>query len=342
MHRPGLLPAVLVACLATHAGAQPPPSGSQVAGPLAAWSSPHGVPVTTGRRINLVCMGQGSPTVILSAGAAAWSISWYKVQPAVARTTRVCSWDRAGNGFSDASPEPQDIVHIEADLEQALQAGGVTGPLVLVGHSQGGLESLLFADRNPGRTKGLVLVDPANPDQQERLHRAAPNLMAYSDRSDLKGFASVRQCVDALKAKPQGDTPPPCAAQRAGYPKPIREALSAWTRDPAYWRTYLSDFEQRDRNAKLAINPRRNYGTTPMVVLGSGVLAIPGAPPDVLKEIPAVQAEIERGHRDLAALSSRASYVRVPDSGHAIMLQKPGVVIEAIERVVAEARNAAP
>jgi len=68
--------------------------------------------------------GQGSPTVILSAGLGGWSFDWGLVQPALAKRTRVCAWDRAGYGFSSPSPEPQDILHTVSDLERALQGAG--------------------------------------------------------------------------------------------------------------------------------------------------------------------------------------------------------------------------
>src|SRR5690606_21439786 len=98
------------------------------------------------RRLHLVCMGQGSPTVILTAGNTRWSIDWNLVQAPVARETRVCAWDRAGFGLSDPPPRPQTVAETSADLANALEIGGITGPFILVGHSLGGYETLLLAD----------------------------------------------------------------------------------------------------------------------------------------------------------------------------------------------------
>jgi pimeloyl-ACP methyl ester carboxylesterase len=116
-----------------------------------------------GRVMHMVCMGQGSPVVILSAGAGDWGVVWNKVQPAVARKTRVCAWDRAGFGLSDLPSTPQTVDATTTDLEAALKAGHIDGPYVAVGHSLGGLESLLLADRQPGKVVGLVLVDSTVP-----------------------------------------------------------------------------------------------------------------------------------------------------------------------------------
>lgn len=299
------------------------------------------VAIGPGRRINLVCMGQGSPTVILSDGGASWSLQWFKVQPVIARKTRVCAWDRAGNGFSDASPEPQDIAHTEADLEAALKGAGVTGPLVLVGHSVGGFETLLFADRNRDRILGIVLVDPSYPDQVLRLAHAAPTLMQYSDQSDKKGLERYGRCIDALKAGRRDPPPGECVSLRVGLPEPMRTAMLGLTTDPAYWESFLSLFQLKDRNAQLAMNPRRDYGDIPLVVMGSSVVKLPGAPEAVTREIPALDAELQNGLQALARLSSRGFYVRVPKSGHVIQLQNPAAVIKAIDTVVDQARSSA-
>ena len=123
-------------------------------------SAEDAVRLPDGRVINMVCAGSGSPTVILTAGAGNWSTTWNKVQPAIAERTRVCTWDRAGYGLSGPSPHVQTIDNTTADLEAALVAGEITGRYVVVGHSLGGLESLLFKDRQPANVVGMVLVDP--------------------------------------------------------------------------------------------------------------------------------------------------------------------------------------
>src|SRR5205814_1606569 len=110
-----------------------------------------------GRTIHLVCMGQGSPVVILTAGEAGWSIAWNKVQPGVAAKTRVCAWDRAGLAFSSPSPKPPTVDNAASDLQAALAAAGIAGPYVVVGHSLGAYESLLLADRQPSKVVGMVL-----------------------------------------------------------------------------------------------------------------------------------------------------------------------------------------
>jgi pimeloyl-ACP methyl ester carboxylesterase len=112
-----------------------------------------------GRRINMHCSGTGTPTVVLMAGILSWSVVWYKTQPMMAQQTRVCAFDRAAYGFSDPAPKPEIISEVVEDLHQALHAGSIPEPYVLVGHSLGGLEARVYAQRWPDDVVGMVLVD---------------------------------------------------------------------------------------------------------------------------------------------------------------------------------------
>ena len=95
-------------------------------------------------RMNIDCSGQGSPTVILESGLGGASVDWLMVQPEVAKFTRVCSYDRAGYGWSDPGPEPRSSLQIAHELKQLLQAASETGPYILVGHSMGGYDIRVY------------------------------------------------------------------------------------------------------------------------------------------------------------------------------------------------------
>lgn len=91
-----------------------------------------------GYRLHLYCMGVGTPTIILEAANQGTVSNWIWIQPALAQTTRVCAYDRAGQGWSDLSPEPQDTLQNAQALHSLLNNANVPGPYVLVGHSLGG------------------------------------------------------------------------------------------------------------------------------------------------------------------------------------------------------------
>lgn len=161
-----------------------------------------------GRRIHLYCQGRGAPTVILTAGLGGASMSWIKVQSAVAARTRVCAWDRAGFGHSDPSPEPQTVASTTADLERGLAGGGIKGPYVLVGHSAGAYETLMFTDRHRKDVAGVVLVDGSVPDQVAKFAAISPDLAAGNAASQTAVVGFQRQCATNLeKGILKPDTP---------------------------------------------------------------------------------------------------------------------------------------
>jgi pimeloyl-ACP methyl ester carboxylesterase len=120
------------------------------------------VPVN-GARLYLHCEGAGPTTVVLIAGFSGATDSWAAVQPAIAETTRVCAYDRFGNGASDAPPTGQTFATQAADLHTLLQSAGESGPYVMVGHSFGGAEAVTFASMFPTEVRSLLLVDASPP-----------------------------------------------------------------------------------------------------------------------------------------------------------------------------------
>jgi pimeloyl-ACP methyl ester carboxylesterase len=122
-----------------------------------------------GYRLHAHCTGEGSPTVILEAGWSDCWLNWYRVQPEVAKFTRVCSYDRAGMGWSDAGPYPRTSGQIVREMHALLSNAGIPGPYVLVGHSFGGFNVRLFAQEHPQDVAGLVLLDSIHEDQWARM-----------------------------------------------------------------------------------------------------------------------------------------------------------------------------
>jgi pimeloyl-ACP methyl ester carboxylesterase len=121
-----------------------------------------------GHRLHLYCTGTGSPTVVLEPGHGGSSSDFGWITPAVARDTRVCVYDRAGRGWSDATDGPQDGAHIAADLHTLLERAHVPGPYVLAGHSFGDLYIQSFAAQFPDQVAGMVLLDSTAPKPRPR------------------------------------------------------------------------------------------------------------------------------------------------------------------------------
>ena len=127
-----------------------------------------------GARLHLHCDGSGPTTVVLIAGFGGGRDSWTAVEPAVVQTTRVCSYERFGNGTSDAPPAPQTFATEADDLHTLLQSAGEPGPYVIVGHSFGGPEAVTFASMFPTDVRGLLLVD-ASPTEWNTAICAVPD-----------------------------------------------------------------------------------------------------------------------------------------------------------------------
>ena len=118
-----------------------------------------------GHQVHLNCQGEGSPTVVLSNSLGGVSAGWARITGPVADNTRVCAYDRAGQGWSDEAASPRDGVQSAEELHTLLTAAGEEGPYVLVGHSTGGTYAMTYAARYPGQVAGLVLLDSSSPQQ---------------------------------------------------------------------------------------------------------------------------------------------------------------------------------
>jgi pimeloyl-ACP methyl ester carboxylesterase len=169
--------------------------------------------------LHIDCRGQGQPTVVLVNGMGEFSASWARIRDGVAPTTRVCAYDRAGQGWSDDLPNPQDGIAAAADLHALLAAEGETGPFVLAGHSIGGPYAMTYAEQYPEEVAGMVLLDsttprqfdaiPAYPMQYAMMRRAygvLPSLARMGLGAALAGShlpADDAAPVDAMSATPR-------------------------------------------------------------------------------------------------------------------------------------------
>ncbi|HUO01455.1 MAG TPA: alpha/beta hydrolase, partial [Rhizomicrobium sp.] len=121
----------------------------------------HLVDIGGGRHMNMVCTGTGSPTVVFLQGHTGDMTNWRKVREPAAAFARACFYDRAGMGYSDPSAKPMTANNVADDLHALLRAANIERPVVLVGHSLGGLFATYYVDKFPSDVSGLVLVDPS-------------------------------------------------------------------------------------------------------------------------------------------------------------------------------------
>jgi pimeloyl-ACP methyl ester carboxylesterase len=234
-----------------------------------------------------------------------------------------------------------------ADLEAGLAAAGIGGPYVVVGHSLGAYESLLFTDRNKAKVAGMVLVDPSIVDQVDRIAKVAgppaPPPAGQEMPSPPPLTAIWRACAAEIRAgtlTAQGPDPHQCLAFLGPpYPPAVQAAVTAKLASSPLQFESIANFveESLPTGAKLVIDPVRDYGDMPLIVL-TALDFPPGAPVDQRAYVEAVMAEGNRAHDEYAALSTRGINARVPGTGHNIQDEKPQVVIDAVLAVVRAAR----
>jgi pimeloyl-ACP methyl ester carboxylesterase len=286
------------------------------------------VDIGDGRKLNLYCIGNGSPTVIFDSGldVGSGTLSWNRVQPAVARFTRACSYDRAGYGFSDPGPLPRTSNAVVSDLRALLDRAGIEPPYILVGHSIAGLYEPLFADRYPSDVVGMVLVDPSTAGQEELFSSQFPKYQAY----EAAQSASMHKCADdpSQSSCTVPDDPHLSATLNATIHAMLHTA-GAWA-DPA------SELDSVGVDGAEVDAAAHGYSTMPLIVLTSvsdfkNIQQTMGA---TSSQLATAQAGWVSLHDQLAAQSTRGVNCVIAGAGHFIQTDKPDVVIDAIRQVI--------
>ena len=295
-----------------------------------------------GRRINLHCTGAGGPTVILMAGIFSWSVVWYKTQIVTAQKTRVCAFDRAGYGFSDPGPQPQILSDVVDDLHAALNAGPISGPYVLVGHSLGGIEARLFAQRWPKEVVGMVLVD-TSPAGEGLIDENQPGFDEVVGRESYA--ADLLRCAFLVAngpldpSRPEYDDCTSAAALPSDTPAAFR----------AIWPQFFTAYYFADKVSLMSSLYTHRYdsvdhrrlGAMPLVVLSAEYSwGIAGTPAGVWYHRSYSKVWIAL-HEALAHLSSRGVHRIIKGSGHHIQLDKPQAVIDAVDEVLRQLHTGA-
>lgn len=293
-----------------------------------------------GRRINMHCAGRGTPTVILMSGLFSWSVVWYKTQPVIAQKARVCSFDRASYGFSDPAPRPQILSEVVDDLHAALRAGSIPGPYILVGHSLGGLEVRLYAQRWPKDVVGMVLVD-SSPAGELLLE---VNLPDYDEAEGRERYAADMLHCALLAAhgplepsRPEYEDCTSIAALPSDTPLAFRKI----------WPQFFTADYFADKVSLMSSAYTHRYDSVDHLRLGAMPLVVLTAKNtwgDTPAGIRFTQTFLKfwlAQHEALAHLSSRGIHRFIKGSDHEIQLDQPQAVIDAVDDVLSQIRAGA-
>jgi len=273
-----------------------------------------------GLKMHIDCTGEGSPTVILDSGLGDSYVSWLRVQPDIAKFTRVCSYDRAGLGYSDPSPGPRTSGVIAEELHALLKSASVAPPYVLVGHSMAGYDVRVYASLYRNEVAGMVLVDASHPDQENRFLPEVRNLEG-SWRREME-FLAYSMPLGVPRLLGLCDEDPVRRAADCNFHS-AREALAE-----------INTFKQSAAETAATGSLR----DLPLAVLSHDPDK-PSAelPADLVK--PTNQAW-EKMQEELSHLSTRGTQTIAKNSGHYIQDDRPDVVAEAVHTIVDQARAA--
>jgi len=272
---------------------------------LAATPPPGPLVDIGGYRLHLWCTGDGAPAVILDAGLGGTSAGWGFVQPDVARFTRVCSYDRAGMGYSDSGPSPRTARRIANELAELLAVSGMAGPVVLVGESIAGFDVRVFVSDHPEHAAGLVLVDASHEDDAHEvpgMARFVP-LLSTIGLFRLLGV-SFGQPIESLA------------------PSVRQYARATMFRASAYQAAADEIIHTRETVSQVRSSRRR---------LTIPVLVVTGAR--------GANENWRRLQQDQASLSERGCLITAQQSGHVVAIDQPGIIVDAIRTVVEVARG---
>lgn len=301
-----------------------------------------------GYRLHLHCTGSGGPTVVLIHGFGDFSFDWALVQRGVAKVTRVCSYDRAGQAWSDIGPEPRGLARITEELHSLLERGEEKGPFVLVGQSWGGLIPRLYAARYRAQVAGIVFVDASQENMWMWLNGVTLQPLLAPD-SLWNRIWPRRRPEWRLPPSPARPTDTDYVTVHTGTPTmtPPFDRLPIDEQRYREWAQRLPPAalvggDWSDIRDDLRVLQRLNDGSTqplrsiPIIVLSAGKDDFEDAP-EASAEVQ--RSEFDRGQRALAHLSANSRRIIATASGHRIHLDEPDLVIEAIRQVLEASRN---
>ena len=301
-----------------------------------------------GWRLHLHCTGSNkgnTPTVVFESGAGDFSFDWSLVQPAVSRFTRVCSYDRAGNAWSDLGPRPRTMKQVVYELHTALNKARAKGPYVLVGQSFGGLLMRTFAAQYPKEVAGLVLVDSTHEDTTLFMNGKIQRMRELSQGRPIPPIQTAILAADeALSTEERKRLedffkqigPPKIDPPFDRLPHNIQQVRLWALAQPQH---YVADYDPYwgEEFAEIYADRKTHeypLGDTPLIVLTRGKQEYPDT-----EEGRQLNEDRKRMQLDLLKLSRNSKQIIATPSGHHIQLDDPELVITAIRQVVDSVRQ---
>ena len=285
---------------------------------------PGKVYMVNGRRMRLLCMGQGSPTIVLEAGGGKDGMTWTGIQPKLAAQTQVCSYDRAGLGWSDPGPSPRDADHVATDLHGLLASAQIHAPVVLMGHSMGGLFIRDYAAHYPSEVAGLIFEDSSTPLQNRQpAYRAFEGPRKATRFDEFLNEAMIELGIPRLLGACSGRTDRVKGIdQRIFYEDRCHEPFQAMD----------AEMDAFDLSGQETVSTGP-FGDMPILILFHDLAIDAGGIPQSLIE------ETKANQDAFLRLSTRSRRVTIKNSGHFVHFDRPEVVEREVDDFVDRIRE---
>jgi pimeloyl-ACP methyl ester carboxylesterase/protein-S-isoprenylcysteine O-methyltransferase Ste14 len=271
-----------------------------------------------GRRLHLLCIGDGEPLVVFESSGWGNALSASAARERIGSRTRVCSYDRRGQGWSDPAPGAATVGALVNDLGVLQDRARLPSPMILVASSIGGLNAELFARRYPERVAGLVLLDAANSLTIPVLASRSRSLTASACTAGALATFGVMRLVDPL---------------RIGKESEESRRASALTYNARSWQQTCAMARGLDGTRREFDEAPRWKADLPLIVLSAssaeGLL-----PPGLARTAEEIWPAFVESQRELAKRSTRGRWRMVPDSTHLIGESQPDAVVDAVVELI--------
>jgi len=274
-----------------------------------------------GYNVHLHTTGSGGPTVVLDAGMGCNVLGWSLVQPEITKFTRVVSFDRPGNGWSDESPLERTSQNIVTELHVALHKAGIQGPYILVGHSFGGLNACLFARLYPNEVAGVILVDSSHENQMEKIPMPQMNHTMMMLASRL----GVVRLFTHLPVYKKGV---------AVFPEQIQNPLLAQLRTTKFMRTVLRESSQFKTSCDQLKAAGGHLGDKPLTVISAIKATSVEGSGLTQEQIDAIHIPFKELQKDLATKSTQGKQIFAEESDHMVPFNQPRIIVDSVKEMV--------